>query len=61
MRKNVVKYLLNELRRTVPGCSVTLFSTPDDVDFFKGLEFVPDAEDVHGMALVDNPETGFTS
>ena len=61
MRKNVVKYLLNELRRTVPGCSVTLFSTPDDVDFFKGLEFVADAEDVHGMALVDNPETGFTS
>lgn len=61
MRRNVVKYLLNELRRSVPGCSVTLFAQPDDVDFYTGLEFVADAEDVHGMALIEDPDVGFHS
>lgn len=61
MRRNVVKYLLNELRRSVPGCSVTLFAQPGDVDFYTGLEFVADAEDVHGMAMIEDPEVGFHS
>lgn len=53
MKRNVVKYLLKELRRTVPGCSIALFSSDTDRSFFQDLDFVPDPDGIRGMALLD--------
>lgn len=54
MKRNVVKYLLKELRRTVPGCSIALFSSDVDRTFFEGLDFVADPDGIKGMALFDD-------
>lgn len=50
MKRNVVIFLLKELRRTVPGCSIALFSSDVDVKFFEGLDFVQDPDGIRGMA-----------
>lgn len=59
MKRNVVKYLLKELRRTVPGCSIALFSSDLDKSFFEGLEFVADPDGIKGMALFDKPDQAY--
>lgn len=56
MKRNVVRYLLKELRRAVPGCSIALFSAGEDKAFFEGLDFVADPDGIKGMALFDVPE-----
>lgn len=56
MKKNVVKYLLKELRRSIPGCSIALFSTVEDKSLYETLEFVADPDGIRGMALIDNPD-----
>lgn len=56
MKRNVVKYLLRELRRTVPGCSIALFSSDLDMSFFESLEFVADPDGIKGMAMFDKPD-----
>lgn len=53
MKRNVVKYLLKELRRTVPGCSIALFSSENDRSVYEGLDFVADPDGIRGMALFD--------
>lgn len=56
MKKNVVKYLLKELRRSIPGCSIALFSAIEDKSFYEALEFVADPDGIRGMALFDNSD-----
>ena len=53
MKRNVVRYLLKELRRTVPGCSIAMFSGEADRAFFEGLDFVADPDGIKGMALFE--------
>lgn len=53
MKRNIVKYLLKELRRTVPGCSIALFATEKEKQFFEGLDFVADPDGIRGMAHFD--------
>ncbi|CAN8072062.1 unnamed protein product [Agarophyton chilense] len=53
MKRNIVKYILKELRRTVPGCSIALFSVEGDKRFFEELDFVADPDGIRGMALFD--------
>ncbi len=52
MRRKVVVFLLKELRRTVPGCSIALFSSVDDREFFENLDFVADPDGIRGMVRV---------
>lgn len=59
MKRNVVKYLLKELRRTVPGCSIALFSQDEDKTFFEDLDFVADPDGIKGMALFEDQEQAF--
>lgn len=59
MKRNVVKYLLKELRRTVPGCSIALFSSVEDRHLFEGLDFVADPEGIRGMALFDPSQQSY--
>lgn len=59
MKRNIVKYLLNELRRTVPGCSIALFSGVEDRSLFEGLDFVADPDGIRGMALFDPSEPNY--
>lgn len=54
MKRNVIKYLLKELRRVVPGCSIALFSNETDRSVFEGLDFVADPDGIRGMALFDS-------
>mmetsp|Transcript_2020 Transcript_2020/g.5376 ORF Transcript_2020/g.5376 Transcript_2020/m.5376 type:complete len:221 (-) Transcript_2020:187-849(-) len=56
MKRNIVKYLLTELRTGVPGCSVALISRPGDVAMFESLQFVADPDGIKAMALVDDLE-----
>jgi len=51
MRSNVLKYLLRELRREIPGCSVALFSTDAKIPFYERLDFVVDPDGIKGMVL----------
>jgi len=51
MRRKVVIYLLKELRRTVPGCSIALFSSERDRKFYETLDFVADPDGIRGMAV----------
>ena len=51
MRSNILKYLLRELRRDVPGCSVALFSRDEKIPFFQELDFVADPDGIKGMIL----------
>lgn len=53
MKRNIVKYLLRELRRTVPGCSIAMFANKGDKTFFEGLDFVADPEGIRAMAFLD--------
>lgn len=55
LRRKVLSYLLRELRRTVPGCSIALFSRECDRAFFEGLDFVADPDGIRGMAVYDEP------
>lgn len=59
VKRNVVKYLLKELRRTVPGCSIALFSSEKDKTFFEGLDFVADPDGIKGMALFEDSKPGY--
>lgn len=59
MKRNIVKYMLKELRRTVPGCSIALFSSDGDRTFFEGLDFVADPDGIKGMALLDQSDQTF--
>lgn len=52
MRRKVVVFLLKELRRTVPGCSIALFSSVDDREFYENLDFVADPDGIKGMVRV---------
>lgn len=58
MKRNIVKYILKELRRTVPGCSIALFSDENDKSFYESMDFVTDPDGIKGMALFD--ESGQT-
>lgn len=58
MKRNIVRYILKELRRTVPGCSIALFSDDNDNSFYEAMEFVTDPDGIKGMALFD--ESGQT-
>ena len=51
VKRNIVRYLLKELRRSVPGCSIALFAAPADLRFFESLNFVADPDGIKGMAL----------
>lgn len=51
MARNVVTYLLREIRRTVPTCSIALISDPDQVGFFEGLDFVSSPDGITSMIL----------
>lgn len=59
MKRNIVRFLLKELRRSVPGCSIALFSPNDDTSFFEGLDFVADPDGIKGMALFDESKGSF--
>lgn len=54
MKRNIIRYLLKELRRTVPGCSIALFSAPEDRLVLEALDFVADPDGIRGMALFDD-------
>jgi hypothetical protein len=51
MARNVVTYLLREIRRTVPTCSIALISDADQVRFFEGLDFVSSPDGITSMIL----------
>lgn len=51
MARNVVTYLLREIRRTVPTCSIALISDPEQVRFFEGLDFVSSPDGITSMIL----------
>lgn len=53
MKKNVVNYLLKELRRTVPGCSIALFAPIEEIPFFESLDFVAEPDGIAGMGLFE--------
>lgn len=53
MKRNVVKYLLKELRRHVPGCSIALFSDETDRPIYEDLDFVADPDGIQAMALFE--------
>lgn len=53
LRRKVLVYLLKELRRSVPGCSIALFSTAEDRAFYESLDFVADPDGIRGMALYE--------
>lgn len=56
MKRNVVRYILKELRNSVPGCSIALFSSADDRPVFEELDFVADPDGIRGMALFEPPD-----
>lgn len=53
MKRNIIRYMLKELRRTVPGCSIALFSGEEDRKLFESLDFVADPDGIRGMALYE--------
>lgn len=59
MKRNVVRYILRELRRLVPGCSIALFAHDIDQEFFEELDFVSDPDGIRGMALFDPDATHY--
>jgi len=56
MRRNVVKYLLNDIRLRVPGCSVSMFAPESLVPVYESLDFVANPDGIHGMALAEDFE-----
>lgn len=56
MKRNIIRYLLKELRRSVPGCSIALFSSDEDKSFYEDMEFVADPDGIRGMALFEGPD-----
>lgn len=56
MARNVVTYLLREIRRTVPTCSIALISDADQVRFFEGLDFVSSPDGITSMILSQDYE-----
>jgi aralkylamine N-acetyltransferase len=51
MARNVISYLLREIRRTVPTCSIALISDADDVKFFSSMDFVASPDGITSMVL----------
>jgi hypothetical protein len=51
MTRNMVVFLLKEIRRTVPTCSIALLAEPDQVRFFEGLDFVDSPDGIKAMGL----------
>ena len=41
--------MLRELKRDIPGCSVSAFADPEDVELLQRLEFVVDPSGIRGM------------
>lgn len=52
MARNVIQFLLKEIRRTVPTCSIALLADPEEVAFFEGLDFVDSPDGIKAMTLV---------
>ena len=53
MKKNVMNYLLKDMRRTVPGCSIALFAADEDLKLFETLDFVAEPDGIVGMAMYE--------
>jgi hypothetical protein len=51
MARNVVVFLLKEIRRTVPTCSIAVIADPDQIRFFEGLSFVAEPDGIVQMQL----------
>lgn len=51
MSRNIVAYLLREIRRTVPTCSVALCAEPDQIRFFEGMDFVAEPDGIAMMQI----------
>mmetsp|Transcript_2476 Transcript_2476/g.4401 ORF Transcript_2476/g.4401 Transcript_2476/m.4401 type:complete len:264 (+) Transcript_2476:144-935(+) len=57
MKRNIVSYLLKELKYTVPQCSVTLMSREIDISMYESLDFVVDPDGIKGMAYIIDENT----
>jgi hypothetical protein len=51
MARNIVVFLLKEIRRTVPTCSIAVIADPDQIRFFEGLSFVSEPDGIKQMQL----------
>jgi hypothetical protein len=51
MARNMVVFLLKEIRRAVPTCSIALLAEADEVRFFEGLDFVDSPDGIKAMSL----------
>jgi hypothetical protein len=65
MARNIITFLLKEIRRTVPTCSIALLADPDQVRFFEGLDFVDSPDGIKAMSLppldqTENSPSGLT-
>lgn len=58
MARNIISYLLRDIRRTVPTCSIALISDPDDIAFFEAMEFVGSPDGITSMILSPAYEPG---
>ena len=59
MRRNVLRRLLQDVRRRVPSCSVAVAVPEEQVQFYETLEFVAEPSGIQAMgfdALPDNIE-----